>query len=385
MRILMAGAVLQPGWPGGEPVAAQTLLTGFRAEGHTVETSASPRKGLALASLGASPIDADGAAVARYCTLLERIRPDLVYGFFDYDSSLCVACRAKRVPYIGCIQIHWPACPIGTLYLEGRGTCPGAEWSLCVRHMSTRTPPVRLGPFADRLPPIVAAGAYVKFRSRRALLSSAAALIAPSEDARNRLVLSGYERVHAIHSGLDLGGIAPSHWTGGPKIVLYPAGHDSERKGFTDFHAVAERLKPLFPDVRFRATNFRGDAAVDGSAYLPREEFRRLMGQSYVVVTPVLWDEPFGFVALEAMAMAKPVVCYSAGALPEIVSHEETGLVVPRGDRDGLVVAVRRLLTDEPFARQLGVAGRQRAEQWFSSERMVRAYLEVGHQVLSNG
>jgi glycosyltransferase involved in cell wall biosynthesis len=383
MRILLGGAALEPGWPGGEPVAAENLASGFRDRGHEVKVVGKRRVGAALGSLAASPFDVDPVALAKYCSLIDTFRPQLVYGFFDFDASLAVACRLRHVPYIGCIQIHWPACPIGTLYVEGQGPCAGPSWGACLRHLTARTPPVRLGPFANRLPGPVAAAAFLKFRSRRYLLSSAAALIAPSADARGRLETAGYNRVHAIHSGLDYRSFAPSPWTGGPKIVLYPAGHDSERKGFKDFHSMAEQLKPEFPEVSFRATNFAGDGAVDGSPFLPRDEFRELMARSYVVVTPVLWDEPFGFVALEAMALAKPVVTYGAGALPEIVRDGETGLVVPRGNVAGLVAAVRRVLTNEKEARELGLAGRRRAEESFGSDRMVEAYLAVGEQVLS--
>ncbi|MCI4364248.1 MAG: glycosyltransferase family 4 protein [Thermoplasmata archaeon] len=364
-------------------MAAETLAAGFRERGHEVEVAGRRRTGVALASLAASPFDADPTAFARYCRLLTKFQPQLVYGFFDFDSSLAVACKARGIPYIGCVQIHWPACPIGTLYIEGQGPCRGPSPIACVRHMSTRTPPVRLGAFGNRLPAPVAMATYLKFRTRHFLLSSAAALIAPSQDARTRLESVGFTSVHAIHSGLDLRTIPASPWDGGQKIVLYPAGHDSERKGFKDFHAMAARLKPEFPEVSFRATNFAGDGVVDGSLYLPRAEFRALMARSYVVVTPVLWDEPFGFVALEAMACSKPVVTYGSGAIPELVRDEETGLVVLRGNVDRLVAAVRRLLLNEPAARALGLAGRQRAEEWFTADRMVDAYLAVGQQILA--
>lgn len=382
MRILVAGAILQTGWPGGEPMVARTLLSGMRAAGHWVEGISYARRGASLASLGASPLDADPVAVAHYCSKIGELKPDLVYGFFDYDSSLAVACRLRSTPFISCVHIHWPACPIGTLYIEGQGVCTGPRIGRCVRHLSTLTPSVRLGSFTNRLPPPFAFGAFLKFRSRRALLSSSAAIIVPSEDARRRIRAAGFARVHAVHNGMDLRPVGPIQPSSRPKIVLFAAGQDIERKGFDDFRSVAERLKPDFPSVIFRATNHRGSDAVEGSPYLTREELQRLMGECYLVVVPVLWDEPFGFVALEAMASGKPVVSYSAGALPEMVSHGETGIVVPRGAVDQLSEAVRSLLLNESVAEEYGAAGRRRAEARFSVERMVRGYLEIGEAVL---
>jgi len=89
-----------------------------------------------------------------------------------------------------------------------------------------------------------------------------------------------------------------------------------------------------------------------------------------VVVVPSLWEEPFGLVAVEAMAAGRPVVASRAGGLPEIVVDGETGLLAARGDMPGLASALRRLLADAALRRRLGEAGRQRAVERFSSERM---------------
>ena len=45
------------------------------------------------------------------------------------------------------------------------------------------------------------------------------------------------------------------------------------------------------------------------------------------LLMPIRWDEPFGVVMLEAMAVGTPVVALNRGAVPEVVQHGETGLV----------------------------------------------------------
>ncbi len=63
--------------------------------------------------------------------------------------------------------------------------------------------------------------------------------------------------------------------------------------------------------------------------------------------------EPFGRVAIEAMACGTPVVASDVGGLRFTVIPEETGLLVPPGDASALAEAIARILTDEVWARRL--------------------------------
>jgi glycosyltransferase involved in cell wall biosynthesis len=65
-------------------------------------------------------------------------------------------------------------------------------------------------------------------------------------------------------------------------------------------------------------------------------------------------------VVLQALAMQRPVVASPVGAIPEVVAHEETGLLCPAGEVEGFVAAIRRLLQDPALGRRLGAAGRRR-------------------------
>lgn len=82
--------------------------------------------------------------------------------------------------------------------------------------------------------------------------------------------------------------------------------------------------------------------------------------------------EPFGLVNIEAMAMAKPIVAFGHGALPEIVQHDVTGLLTPPGDILALAQAVISLLGDTETRQQMGCHGRTRAETHFTIQGTVR-------------
>jgi D-inositol-3-phosphate glycosyltransferase len=76
--------------------------------------------------------------------------------------------------------------------------------------------------------------------------------------------------------------------------------------------------------------------------------------------------EPFGLVAIEAMACGTPVVASDVGGLKFTVVPEETGLLVPPHDVNGFAKAIARILTDELWSRKLRRQASARVQQNFS-------------------
>lgn len=81
------------------------------------------------------------------------------------------------------------------------------------------------------------------------------------------------------------------------------------------------------------------------------------------------WEEPFGLVVTEAMAMERPVVGYVSGALPEIVTNGVDGLLVPPRDTEALAMALVSLLRDPARRAAMGTLGRQRVLADFGPRR----------------
>jgi glycosyltransferase involved in cell wall biosynthesis len=103
------------------------------------------------------------------------------------------------------------------------------------------------------------------------------------------------------------------------------------------------------------------------------EAFRRCA----FAVVPSLWPEPSGLAALEAMAMAKPVIATRTGGLPEIVVHGKTGLLVGRGDVADLHRALALLVADPGLRTRFGTAGRQRVARYFSANAVVPRFEQL--------
>jgi glycosyltransferase involved in cell wall biosynthesis len=115
-----------------------------------------------------------------------------------------------------------------------------------------------------------------------------------------------------------------------------------------------------------------------------RSDAADILADADLAVMPSRW-EGFGLVALEAMALAKPVVASRVSALPEIVAPEKTGLLVPPGDAGGLAAAIDALLADPARAEAMGRAGQARVRSEFPVGRMAGRTADVYRQLVPEG
>lgn len=93
-----------------------------------------------------------------------------------------------------------------------------------------------------------------------------------------------------------------------------------------------------------------------------------------ITVVPSIY-EGFGLPAAEAMACGTPVVCTTAGALPEVVA--DAGISVPPADADALAKAIAELIINPNRRQQLSEMGRRRVINRFSWRNTAKRTLEV--------
>lgn len=92
--------------------------------------------------------------------------------------------------------------------------------------------------------------------------------------------------------------------------------------------------------------------------------------------------EGLGSAIIEAMFCETPIVACAAGGIPELVRHEDTGLLVNPGDSRGFAEAVIRLLDSPELRTRLTTNAKCFAEEKCSAERMVEAYVRVYEDLL---
>lgn len=91
--------------------------------------------------------------------------------------------------------------------------------------------------------------------------------------------------------------------------------------------------------------------------------------------------EGFGIALAEASACGLPVVAGRSGGLAEAVRDGETGFVVEPDDTEAVAAALSRVLDDQLLARRLGQAGRKAIETQYNWERVIRDLREIESQV----
>jgi len=81
-----------------------------------------------------------------------------------------------------------------------------------------------------------------------------------------------------------------------------------------------------------------------------------------LMVWPAI-DEAYGMALVEAQAAGLPVIAGASGGVPEIVRHEQTGLIVPPGDPASFAAAINVLLGDPNKREDYGAAARRIAAE----------------------
>ncbi len=99
-----------------------------------------------------------------------------------------------------------------------------------------------------------------------------------------------------------------------------------------------------------------------------------LLGGAACLLHPISFDEPFGLSIVEANACGTPVIAFSRGSMPEIVTHGVNGFLVSSPAE--AVDAVKRIHTiSRPDCREV-------AKKRFSKDRMVEDYLKVYERIV---
>lgn len=231
-------------------------------------------------------------------------------------------------------------------------------------------------------------------------------LIAVSEAVRQHICSQGISpaKVKVVHNGIDMNRFVPrslqeakqvlGYMTDQPLVGLF--GRLSPEKGHRTALAAMVELARAYPGIRLLLVGdgpdrdllarLAGDLGIAGLVDMIgfQEDVRPLIAACDVVMVPSL-KEGFGLVAVEAMAMARPVVATEVGGLPEVVAEGQTGLLVPPEDPSALAAALEVVLKQGELATIMGMRGRQRAEACFNQQtqsgRLLRVLLDALHFV----
>jgi starch synthase len=257
----------------------------------------------------------------------------------------------------------------------------------------------------------------------RAAYEGAKAIIAVSDGMRKDILRSYPQldpaKVHMVHNGIDLeafreaanpdlvraNGVDPDQ-----RSVVF-VGRITQQKGLPYLLKAAKELPadvqlvlcagaPDTPEIQQTVTELVAELREVRSnviwveKHLSREELIAMLSAATVFACPSIY-EPLGIVNLEAMACSTPVVATATGGIPEVVAHQQTGLLVEIEqlqdgsgkplDEDKFVAdfaeALNQMLSNPQLA-EFGKAGRKRVEDFFSWNRIADQTIEVYRKAL---
>jgi glycosyltransferase involved in cell wall biosynthesis len=209
------------------------------------------------------------------------------------------------------------------------------------------------------------------------------------------------EQCQMIYNGVDLSRVAESPERGSAfrrrfaipderKIVLQVSWIIPE-KGILDLLAAARIVTSQNPSVHFVIVGdgpFRGEYTRKAIELGLREHvtWTGLVEDPFtagvydaadVVCQVSRWEEIFGWVIVEAMAYRRPVIATRVGGIPELVTDEDSGFLIERGDVEKLAEKVLTLIYDPTRRQSMGIAGRKRVDANFDLQHNVAQLLEA--------
>ena len=236
-------------------------------------------------------------------------------------------------------------------------------------------------------------------RTLMPLVSHSIALSRDLEDYMHRRIGVPRRKITQIYNGVDTEKFHPGEEMSpalpfsDPNLVVFgTAGRMQPVKDQTTLARAFARMLETAPQFRSRARlmmagdgplkdealAFLEQAGCSDLAWLPgeRNDMADIMRRMDVFVLPSL-SEGISNTILEAMATGIPVIATRVGGNEELVDENETGLLVPPADTEAMAAAMIRYLENPRMIERHGNAARRKAEQVFSMDAMVRAYLRV--------
>lgn len=107
------------------------------------------------------------------------------------------------------------------------------------------------------------------------------------------------------------------------------------------------------------------------------DSLRSAYAEADIVLFPVRWNEPFGLVPLEAMALGRPVVSTARGGAAEYLEDGVNALIFDADDPAGLAECVKRLATDNELRSRVRDGGRRTAATYSATRFAERTVEEI--------
>lgn len=272
--------------------------------------------------------------------------PDVVYAHnWMLYSYLAAAGRHSQVPVLACLHDYWPICPARSLVSGGKA---------CQHHTLAATTQCAVDHYGRAKGIALALGLWDARRRWHRRVDRYLAVSQFVADACQPALAGRPAFVAPTFVSSDLASVikntpAPDFLPDRP-YLLY-VGRLSAAKGVTVLADAYRQLGASAPPLlvlgaQDAGCDVRWPAGVHVLQDVPHNQVMAAWRHAEVGIIPSTYPEPFGQVAIEAMATGTPVVASDVGGLAEVVGKYLGGTLVPAGSPTALAEGIRHVLSD---------------------------------------
>ncbi|TXK46967.1 glycosyltransferase family 4 protein [Pontibacter qinzhouensis] len=126
-------------------------------------------------------------------------------------------------------------------------------------------------------------------------------------------------------------------------------------------------------EVKFEASKLKDKVTFTG--YLTHDQILPILVNASIFVCPSTWEEPFGMVLTEAMAVKLPIIASNRGGIPEVIGN--TGILIEPENTNQFADAIIYLLENPDIAKELGLKGHERLHKHFTWEQISSEFISL--------
>ena len=327
--------------------------------------------------------------------VLREHHPEVVHVHNTFpllSDAVLYACRDARVPVVATIHNYKLACANGMFFRHGaichdctHGLAARAVVHGCYRGSHTATAPVALAKGLHR-------------QAWRSLISAYIFISVSQRDLHREVGLAPsrvFVRYNLIprHSRLQMARTPTVVYAGRLHEVkglrLLMAGWDRycPQSGEPGLNLVIAGGGPLEGEVAAWAST---RPSVEMTGTVSSDRCAELISQARAILLPTAWEEPFGLVAIEAMAAGVPPIAAGHGSFTELITPGVDGILFSPGDPAALALAIADVERNPEQYEVYGDQARKTYEERFDPQRSVEELLEIyrfaiTHPVCSDG
>jgi glycosyltransferase involved in cell wall biosynthesis len=319
--------------------------------------------------------------------ILSTIRPDLVY-FHHFSHETALQALLQDYPTVGMLHDYLPVCIRDSRrgYFSKR-LCQSPLGVTCllrghfIRRSTTQRNRLRL------------VGVH-HHRRLLQVLKSMPLLIVASKGVQAAYMENGFRQeqlaVLPLFTSLPDGKIESSYPR--PRNLLFMGRLTDKYKGADFLMSVLSRCRQSFmttiigegaylPAVRSSCRRLGLEHRVRFQGWTTAERVHEQYQQSFGLVMPSLWAEPFGLVGLEACANGTPVVAFDVGGISEWLAEGKNGFLVPYLDEKAMAEKLDLLAEHPELVQKMGLAGQARVAKEFNEDvymsRLLAAFAKI--------